>query len=290
MKRNWLLLLIWTLAAAAFAADDTAVVRTFHIQVPPPGSQVSLGAALLPHGASGIAVAAVVPNGPADRGGIGAGDVLVSINGVALDDAAAEPPMARLFDALAEVAAGDSVRIDYLRDGERSTTDVIADPPAASTQHLGAVTTATPNVAFGAVAIAAGPAPNTLAYVGHPAGARSFVGRAMIGGLELYDLNADLGHYFGVESGVLVLSAPQDAGLLAGDVLRSIDGAAVDATAQCMTALAQAKGTVSMEVLRDGAMQIVQYSPPQGGPALLPLPPGSNPSATGQASPAMPAP
>jgi len=137
MKRNWLLLLIWPLAAAAFAADDTAVVRTFHVRVPPPGSQVSLGAALLPHGASGIAVAAVVPNGPADRAGIAAGDVLLSINGTALDDAAAEP----------------------------------RDPPAASMLHLGIVTSGTPNVAFGA--IAAGPAPNTLAYAGHPAGPSS---------------------------------------------------------------------------------------------------------------------
>ena len=51
----------------------------------------------------------------------------------------------------------------------------------------------------------------------------------MIGGLELFELNEDLGHYFGASSGVLVLSVPpaKDGakdGLLPGDVLRSIDG------------------------------------------------------------------
>jgi S1-C subfamily serine protease len=290
MNRNWVLLL-WPLAAAAFAAaaasaaDDATVVQAFHVRIPSPGSQVSLGVGLLPRGPSGIAVAAIVPDGPADRAGIAVGDILVSINGTALDGAAAEPPIARLFNALADVAPGDSVRIDALRDGERLTTDVMADPPPARSQQFGTVSSTAPNVAFGTVAIAAAPVPNTLAYAGHRAGARALLGRAMIGGLELFDLNADLGHYFGVESGVLVLSAPQDVGLLAGDVLRSIDGEPVSASARCVGVLARASGAVNVEVLRDGAVQIVQYTPPPGGPALLPLPPQTHVDAARAALP-----
>jgi S1-C subfamily serine protease len=298
MKRNWVWLL-WAGAAAAFAADDPAALQaridaarakldaaakelaglyqqdTFHVQVQRPGSQVSLGALLMPRGSGGVNVAGVTPDGPAERGGIAAGDVLVAIDGTPLDGAGG-PSIVRLFDALAAVAPGDTVRIDYLRGGERMTTDVIADappqlPPPAFTAVSGAPAT---DVAYGGVT-AAGAGVATMAFVGRPDG---FSGRAMIAGLELFDLSAELGRYFGVDDGVLVLRAPTDSGLIAGDVLRSINGAAMTASAQCVEALARVAQEVSIEVLRDGAVQLVQYTPQPGAPALLPLPPPPPPT------------
>jgi S1-C subfamily serine protease len=50
--------------------------------------------------------------------------------------------------------------------------------------------------------------------------------RSPLARLELAPLNSDLGQYFGVNQGVLVISAPRDSalGLKGGDVVLAVDG------------------------------------------------------------------
>ena len=87
------------------------------------------------------------------------------------------------------------------------------------------------------------------------------LGGRSVAGAEFAPLNEGLAAYFGVESGVLVLSvAPQTpaarAGLQAGDVVVEVNGTAVDDVAdlRALVARAQTRDTrrVQLEVLRRG--------------------------------------
>ena len=63
-----------------------------------------------------------------------------------------------------------------------------------------------------------------------------------IGGLQFVDIGEDLGDYFGVDSGVLVLNAPGDSGLKPGDIVRRIDGADVASANEARRLLAATSG------------------------------------------------
>ena len=232
---------------------------TFEIAIPGPGpnQRASLGLLLMPGSRDGVAVAGVTPGGAA-AAGIQAGDVLIGLNGANLKEPGAKPPAARVFELLEDVAPGDTVRVDYVRGGETQSADIIAQEP----MPMPTMGFAASNVAFAQGQV-------------HHSGSR---GRAMIGGLELFDLNETLGHYFGVSDGVLVLNAPAagDAGgLLAGDIIKTVAGRPVASSADCLNAFSSASnaGEVAVEVLRDGAVVSVQVSGIGGGPALMPFPP-----------------
>ena len=283
--KNGLLLALWAFASLAFAADapedlqqriDAARAKldaaarelaelhrqdtdTFQIALPDIESRVSFGVLLAPGSKEGVAIAGVTPGGPAEEAGIEAGDVIVTVNGISVRDGAGKPPLARVFDVLKDVSPGDMVRVEYLRQGEMLAADVTAADPLPAPPM---------NVAFSTMAFSA------------EGGAPAFAGRAMIGGLDLFDLNEDLGHYFGVSTGVLVLSVPPakdgaKEGLLPGDVVRSIDGRAVASSAECINAMGGRIREMSVEVLRDGAQLVVQTRSSVAAAPLIGLPPMS---------------
>jgi hypothetical protein len=282
--KNALLLLLWACAAFAFGDDDADLQAridaararlddaarelaqlhkqdTFQIELPNPEDRVSLGVLLSPGGKRGVTIAGVTPDGAAAEAGIRAGDVIVAINGISLRDAGSKPAMARLFDALKEVSPGDVIHADYERNGELESVDVTArDPvPERVPQPV------------------AGFAMSTMAFNGGPGAPPTFAARAMIGGLELFQLNEDLGHYFGVSDGVLILSAPPDkegGGPVAGDVVRGVDGKPVASLADFINAAGGRSGDVPIEVQRDGAAVTVHMRseafPPAGMPLMTP--------------------
>jgi predicted metalloprotease with PDZ domain len=285
--KNGLLLALWAFASLAFGADtpedlqqridaarakldeaareladlhrqDTeSLENTFQVALPAlPDieSRVSLGVLLDPSSKKGIAIAGVTPGGPGEEAGIEAGDVIVTLNGTNVRDGAGKPPLMRLLDVLKEVNPGDTVRVEYLRHAELMTADVTAAEPAPR------MPASRMNIAF-----------STMAFASTEGAGAPFAGRAMIGGLELFDLNEDLGRYFGTPSGVLVLSVPQGKdgakdGLLPGDVVRSIDGRAIASTADFMNAVGRRNAEMTVEVLRDGG-QIAVQMPRQAMPA-----------------------
>jgi Do/DeqQ family serine protease len=75
--------------------------------------------------AHGVAIAEVAPGSPADRSGIKAGDVVISLNGVALNGAA------QLRNGLALLRVGQSVEIKLLRAGVPHSVTLTINPSAS---------------------------------------------------------------------------------------------------------------------------------------------------------------
>src|SRR5204862_534333 len=95
--------------------------------------------------------------------------------------------------------------------------------------------------------------------------------------LRMGSLNADLGRYFGADSGVLVLEnrggrIPE---LKGGDVIVSVAGKRVNTPSEVMRQMRSGTpgASVNVEILRDKKRQVVAVDVPEHGPMLLPLPP-----------------
>lgn len=92
--------------------------------------------------------------------------------------------------------------------------------------------------------------------------------------LNLASVDAQLGRYFGTDTGVLVLSTGPTLGQLqAGDVIRRVDGKAVDTPRAVMDALRDkpANSTVAIEYLRDRISASAQLKVPKA--MSFPMPP-----------------
>ncbi|MFN3669836.1 MAG: trypsin-like peptidase domain-containing protein [Brevundimonas sp.] len=72
----------------------------------------------LPEGTRGALVNSVTPGGPAARGGLQAGDVVTSLNGQPIVSSS------DLTRRVGQASAGDTLRLDILRDGRRQTISV----------------------------------------------------------------------------------------------------------------------------------------------------------------------
>ncbi|MGF1463197.1 MAG: Do family serine endopeptidase [Maricaulaceae bacterium] len=71
----------------------------------------------------GVVVDAVYPRGPADRAGLKAGDVILTVDGVEVNDEAA------LRFRFATRRVGETADVEYVRDGRRRTARARAEPP-----------------------------------------------------------------------------------------------------------------------------------------------------------------
>lgn len=97
-------------------------------------------------------------------------------------------------------------------------------------------------------------------------------------GLNLASVDAQLGRYFGTDSGVLVLSTgPALEQLQAGDVIRRVDGKSVDTPRAVMDALRDkpADSTVAVDYLRDRVSASTQLKVPKAMsfPTIPPMAP-----------------
>jgi S1-C subfamily serine protease len=276
--KNGLIFVLWAWTTFAFAAEDESLQQkidaararldaaaselaalhkqdAIEIEMAAPERRVSLGVLLMPDGNGSVELAGVTPDGAAAEAGLQAGDVLVAINGVDLREGDGRSAVSHVLRVLSDVAPGDVVRIDYTRGDQSLSADVTARDPIAA-----------PPMSFAMSTMAFSPGPG--------APAAPLMSRGMIDGIEVFDVNEDLGRYFGVSEGVLVLRAPpaKDAGgLLAGDIVRAVDGKSIGTSAEFFGALG-GKGDVAVEVQRDGAVMTVQVlSADHGLPPPMPI-------------------
>jgi S1-C subfamily serine protease len=188
----------------------------------------------------GALIDRVWEGGPADKAGIQEGDIITKLDGTSLlsdeeeYDEEMSAPGRRLVERSRELERGDTVSVEFRRDGETRTVDLVVgefEGPLAYSMRF-----QMPQGRMGRWVERLSEVPEV-----HVSGPQTFALRlgARWPGLELVSLNPQLGEYFGAEEGVLVLSVPEESelNLAAGDVIQSIDGRTVKSPSHAMRIL-----------------------------------------------------
>jgi len=202
---------------------------------------------------AGALLVAVTPGGPADEAGLEAGDVITHCDGAALAGQDGRPHEV-LIRMLVPKKEGDSVTVDYVRDGETHSATVVLEGldvdrlivhgPAVWMSREGGELPVPPD------------APGMAWFF--PSGWLD---------MELVTLNGELGEYFGTDEGVLVVRGPssRELGLRGGDVILSIDERAVKSPTHAMRILRsyEPEERLSIEIMRHGRRETVEGSVPE---------------------------
>lgn len=182
----------------------------------------------------GARIAEVTEDGPAAKAGLKEGDIITRFNGVTLggvkseeeDDASG--PGLKLIALARKLDSGDTVDVEYRRGSDNRKTKIVAADVTGTMTARGFEMRPDQMREFRMprMNLEIPDGGQRFFFDGPNSGAIRIFDRSMEGGLDLTDLNADLGEYFGAKEGVLVLRAPSDSGnpLKAGDVIVSIDG------------------------------------------------------------------
>lgn len=156
----------------------------------------------------GVEVVSVSPGGAAAEAGLKGGDVLTDINGTALKRDGDASAREKLIVAMRKVKPGDTVAVSYRRDNKVLKASLTAQPLRDMF-----FTRAMPPMA----GVAAMPRMPDFVFMR---------GEGVFGSAELVPMTPKLGQYFGTETGLLVVRAPDDSRLKLedGDVIMDIDG------------------------------------------------------------------
>jgi serine protease Do len=239
-----LLLGLSPLAPSTVTAQDplgapvrkTPEARAF-ITMPRAEIGVVLGDAVEVAGRTGVRVIDVRAGGPAQRAGVRAEDVILTLDGEPLGT----EPARRVVDLMRSVEVGDTVALLVRRGGQDLTVQVVTERGQF------------------ALDLAERIREQVLPARAEIERAREALRRVALvpatRGLELVDVNPRLGRYFGVEAGVLVADVPPDSplGLQPGDVIVGIDGRAPRDRAHVRSILAsyRADEEIELRVVRD---------------------------------------
>lgn len=260
------------LAEARRQLDDAAqklaeLNREKYSRSPKNPRKAMLGILIDDNGSRGkLRLTGITPGGGAEEAGLKPGDKIVKLNGVPLGKPGASP-LGNLTREMKQVAAGETVTVVYERDGDEY-------PATIRTRGHEKEVTATMEALkdrFGIDVDLEGLEEGIAAAAQSVAMSAAALGTSgmNMGGMQtqvidlsreqprLIDLDENLGGYFGVDAGVLVIDAPQgSAELRNGDVLLSLDDQPVtDATlAQALIAKAES-GTLAAKVRRQGREQ-----------------------------------
>lgn len=205
----------------------------------------------------GALVQGVTPNGPAAKAGLRSGDLITRFNGNSLAETGIRAgreqsgPGVALALLVAGVGPGDTVAVEYRRGKVHRNASIVAGDEPFVTWNM-------PDGGFGyAFGDSAGEVAEAMRHppegwggtfkfrlpgeslrvMGDSARAFSrmrvpppsiFLLGTPLEDLELVPLNRDLGRYFGVSEGILVINVPEQSklGLKAGDVVLAVDGRA----------------------------------------------------------------
>ncbi len=203
-------------------------------------------------GVVGVRVVGVSPNGPADKAGIRAGDIMIALNGQPLDDGSRRPAEAVVLEIMSELEPGDPVAVRFLRKGTVNEVTVIA--ARFEDVYTSGISGLLESLRDGSLV-------QSLKLVPHLG----------FQGLELATISPSLGAYFGTTEGLLVVHVPESCGigLEDGDVILRIDGEVPESSADALRLLRGGMGTeVSIDVLRHGQELTLKAS--------IPAPPGQS--------------
>jgi hypothetical protein len=236
--------------------------------------------------AEGALVTDVLDDGPADRAGLRKGDVITSVDGTSLTtplsadvegdfDLDDSVPVQRLLVLTGQLEPGETVEVEYLRDGQRQTTMVEVEDLSG---RWGEFSMAVPSwdqerfqeqmrtLTDGARSFRMRVGPDQEAHFFGDRGSSVVLGGGRnafffgdglhADGLELAEVNPGLGEYFGTDEGVLVLETGRSSGLglEAGDVVLRIGSRDVT-TPERFRRILSSYGDdedIDFHVLRDG--------------------------------------
>src|SRR5271167_1495380 len=204
---------------------------------------------------NGALITYVDQDGPACRAGLKNSDVVVGFNGSKV----LGPE--QLQDMIHNTAAGKTVNLTVVRDGQTKNINVTLGAWPNAVPHAQSFVASHPPVVFNAPAMASPAFPDIEVP--------SFVALTSRHGIVVESLTPQLSDYFGVQhgQGVLVRSvekgSPADsAGLKAGDVIVKVNNEALHDMADWRRAMHVRSGKIQVSVVRDKHEQTVVLNLP----------------------------
>jgi S1-C subfamily serine protease len=183
----------------------------------------------------GVEIVSVSPGGAAAEAGLKAGDVLTEINGTALKRDGDVSAREKLLVVMRKVQPGDTVAVSYRRDNKALQASLVAQPLRDRFFTRGIPFPGSPGM------------PHLPDFV-------FMRGEGVFGSAELVPMTPKLGQYFGTETGLLVVRAPDDSRLKLedGDVIVDIDGRTPANVAHALRILSsyQAGEKLKLNILR----------------------------------------
>jgi len=196
-----------------------AEIETRFAMASKPRLGVTIESTEKPGPVEGVTVLGVSPGSAASDAGLRSGDTLTAVNDENLSAESCEEANMRLLGFMKGVEEGDVLTVEYLRDGKTGSVEVepriVPDSAFVWMSKDGPSDFTMPVMPV---------APETVERFkmefGFP-----WAGTGL-GDLELVELNSGLGHYFGTDTGLLVVAAPKSDAfeLRDGDVIQTIDG------------------------------------------------------------------
>jgi membrane-associated protease RseP (regulator of RpoE activity) len=256
------------LSGQLYGGDEIEIVKRVHGG--PPGAMLGVNIGGQRERDEGVDVVGVSPGGPAERAGLRAGDVIVAVNGQALKKSGDRSPASQLVAFMRTAEAGQSVKVEYVRDGKRQTIEVKAapaEPPMARMMRDRMMMMPGPEGMDM-------PRFHEMMFPDRP-----------FGPLELVPMTPKLGRYFGTDTGLLVVRAPTEQGLPLedGDVLLTVGGRTPESPGQAFRILHSYEPgeKVKLGVLRNRKRLELEATVPSRGamdghamhPQRLPMPP-----------------
>jgi len=202
----------------------------------------------------GVLVNQVVEGGPAEKAGVKAGDVIVSVNGQSVGSPDELQALVRRGHA------GDRVRLDLARENKRQAlTATLGERSSGATWSRTTTTRTESDSDDNEDSILSDDDLQSLKNLGD----MPIPGRGRLG-VQLQDLDGDLGSYFSVPQGkgALIVEVEKEspaarAGLKAGDVIVKVGEDSVEDSNDAARAIREREGKTSFTIVRRGQRQTV---------------------------------
>ena len=212
----------------------------------------------------GVLVVGVTPGSAAEDAGLRAGDIITAINNEPMSAGESDAATHLVLEFMEGVEEGDILDVEYLRDGKVGSVEV---EPRPVQDQVFAFRGFPKDFSMPEVHVA----PKIVEEMGNSF--RFAWSSNVWSDMELVELNEGLGKYFGADSGVLVVSAPESNALQLkdGDVIRKIDDREPTSVRHAMRILSsyQPGETLKLEILRDKKQRTLDIEMPDDRSGML---------------------